>query len=165
MKTIEDLATFGAGCFWCSEMSFTGVSGVLATRVGYMGGSKEGPTYEEVCGGETGHVEVVEITFDPAVTSFQRLLDIFWSSHNPVLVEEGCGDSGSQYRSVIFFHDEEQKSLALASKRRVQASGRFRGAISTLIHPASRFWQAEQHHQKYLSRSARPSCGNKNIPS
>lgn len=160
-----ELATFGAGCFWCSEMSFTGVSGVLATRVGYMGGSKEDPTYEEVCGGGTGHVEVVEIAFDPAVTSFQKLLDIFWGSHNPVPAKEGCGDSGDQYLSAIFFHNEEQKSLALASKRRVQASGRFRGVIATLILPASRFWEADQHHQKYLTRSAGSSCRNNRIPS
>jgi peptide-methionine (S)-S-oxide reductase len=164
MKKMVELATFGAGCFWCSEMSFTGVSGVLATRVGYMGGSKEDPTYEEVCGGETGHIEVVEITFDPAVTSFQRLLDIFWNSHNPVPTKDGNGDSGNQYLSAIFFQTEEQKSLAFASKRRAQASGRFRGAISTLILPASRFWEADQYHQKYLARSAGSSCRNNGLP-
>jgi peptide-methionine (S)-S-oxide reductase len=164
MIKMEGLATFGAGCFWCSEMSFTGASGILATRVGYMGGSKEAPTYEEVCGGGTGHIEVVQVTFDPSVTSFQALLDIFWSSHNPVQVKEGCGDSGDQYRSSIFYHTEEQKSLALASKRRAQASGRFRGAVSTLILPASRFWEAEPHHQKYMARPGGRSCRDQRIP-
>ena len=160
MNKMAESATFGAGCFWCSEMSFTGVNGVLATRVGYMGGSKEDPKYDEVCGGETGHLEVVQITFDPSVIPFQRLVDIFWDSHNPVLFKEGCGESGSQHRSAIFYHTEEQKSEAEASKRRVQASGRFRGVISTLILPASRFWEADQRHQDYLAKIARSSCVN-----
>jgi peptide-methionine (S)-S-oxide reductase len=160
MNKTAELATFGAGCFWCSEMSFTGVNGVLSTRVGFMGGSKEDPTYDEVCGGGTGHIEVVQMTYDPSIISYQALVDVFWNSHNPVLVKEGCGESGEQYRSAIFFHSEEQKSVALASKRRVQASGRFRGAISTLILPACRFWEADQHHQKYLARSAQAACGN-----
>jgi peptide-methionine (S)-S-oxide reductase len=130
-----------------------------------MGGSIEDPSYEEVCGGGTGHIEVVEITFDPEVISFQELLDIFWSAHNPVPAKDGCGDSGGQYRSAIFFHSEEQKSPASASKRRVQASGRFRGAVPTLILPASRFWEADQHHQNYLARSAGSSCRNKRTTS
>ena len=151
-------ATFGAGCFWCSEMSFSDVNGVLSTTVGYMGGTKEDPTYDAVCGGDTGYIEVVEISFDPGIIPYQKLLDIFWSSHNPVAAKEGCGESGSQYRSAIFFHNDEQKIDAEISKRRIQASGRFRGPISTAILPASRFWEAEKYHQKYLTRAAQGNC-------
>jgi peptide-methionine (S)-S-oxide reductase len=158
MDSMVEKATFGAGCFWCSQMSFSEVKGVLSTRVGYMGGTEEDPDYEEVCGGKTGHIEVVEISFDPSVLGFAKLIDIFWESHNPVLNEYWPGESDDQYRSAIFYHTEEQRMDAEASKRRVQASGRFRGPISTLILPASHFWVAAQHHQNYLSKIARKNC-------
>jgi peptide-methionine (S)-S-oxide reductase len=153
-----ELATFGAGCFWCSEASFSEVKGVLSTRVGYMGGTTDDPTYDEVCGGGTGHIEVVEVSFDPGIVPYQKLLEVFWNSHNPVLAKEGCGESGSQYRSAIFFHTAEQKAEAEISKRRTQAAGRFRGSISTIILPSARFWEADQHHQGYLRRIAPETC-------
>jgi peptide-methionine (S)-S-oxide reductase len=142
-------ATFGMGCFWCSEASFSEVEGMVSHRVGYMGGTKERPTYEDVCTGETGHTEVVELLFDER-TSYGELLDIFWASHNPTHQEEG--DLGDQYRSAIFYHGPEQKAQAEGSMRRVLASGRFRGRMRTAIIPASTFWVAEEHHQCYLTK-------------
>lgn len=145
-------ATFGLGCFWCGEASFSCLKGVVSTHVGYMGGATEDPTYESVCMGENGYIEVVEVEYDPSLVSFQNLLEIFWSSHSPVNVKNGNGDSGAQYRSAIFFHNEEQRVIAECSKRRIQASGRFRGAISTIVVPASKFWLADDHHQCYISK-------------
>jgi peptide-methionine (S)-S-oxide reductase len=144
-------ATFGMGCFWCSEAAFSGVTGVVSKRVGYMGGTKSDPTYDEVCGGMTGHIEVVEIRFDER-TSFQELLEIFWSSHNPTASVEGDGGTGDQYRSAIFYLDQEQKVQAEMSMRRVRGSGRFRGRVNTLILPATTFWVAEEYHQCYISK-------------
>jgi peptide-methionine (S)-S-oxide reductase len=146
------LATFGMGCFWCGQRSLSHVDGVRSTRVGYMGGTTDGPTYEAVCAGETGHFEVVEVRYDAEKLSFRELLEAFWASHNPAAVREGNGDSGSQYGSVIFFHTEEQRVQAEESKRRLQASGRFRGRITTHILPASRFWVAEDQHQCYIDK-------------
>lgn len=147
-----EVATFGMGCFWCGEVSFAGTVGIASIRVGYMGGTMDDPTYEAVCSGVTDHIEVVEIQFDSSRLNYQRLLELFWTSHNPILTGEGNGDSGSQYRSAIFFHSEEQKVLAEVSKRRVQTAGRFRGCITTLILPASRFWVAEDCHQCYVAK-------------
>ncbi|HEY3420270.1 MAG TPA: peptide-methionine (S)-S-oxide reductase MsrA [Methanomassiliicoccales archaeon] len=152
MEEGKELATFGIGCFWCAEATFSGIAGIDSTRVGYMGGAEEDPTYKQVCSGGTGHIEVVEITYDPGRLTYQVLLEIFWSSHNPVAERDGNGDSGSQYRSMIFFHTDEQKALAEDSRRRILSSGRFRGRISTLILPASRFWLAEEHHQCYIRK-------------
>jgi peptide-methionine (S)-S-oxide reductase len=145
-------ATFGLGCFWCAEAAFSGVKGIIGTRVGYMGGTLESPTYEQVCSGGTGHIEVVEVRYSPEEMTFQGLLEIFWSAHNPVVSGHCEGDQGEQYWSVIFYHGEEQKALAEESKRRAQASGKFRGRISTAIRPASVFWPAEEHHQCYIRR-------------
>lgn len=152
MKSDHELATFGMGCFWCGQASFSRMKGVVSTRVGYMGGAKEDPTYEEVCNGQTGHIEVVEVQFEVDWLSFQELLETFWGSHNPTGTIGGNGDSGDQYRSSIFYHSDSQKAQAEESKRRIQASGRFRGRVSTTILPASRFWVAEDHHQCYLSK-------------
>ncbi|MGD0819030.1 MAG: peptide-methionine (S)-S-oxide reductase MsrA [Methanomassiliicoccales archaeon] len=159
MNWIE-VATFGLGCFWCGEAAFSDAEGVLSTRVGYMGGTTENPTYELVCSGRTGHIEVAEIRFDIRRTTYQQLLDIFWNSHNPVLNMEGSGESGGQYGSVIFYHSEEQKMLAEASKRRIQASGRFRGMISTVVRPASMFWEAEEYHQCYIQKTQQDEKGH-----
>jgi peptide-methionine (S)-S-oxide reductase len=148
----EGLATFGVGCFWCAEVSFDGIDGIDSIRVGFMGGTKEYPTYEEVCSGDTNHIEVVQIRFDRNKVTFKELMEVFWNSHNPVVGPEGNGDSGIQYRSAVFFHSDEQRAIAEDSKRRVQGSGRFRGRISTLILPASRFWLAEEHHQCYIRK-------------
>jgi peptide-methionine (S)-S-oxide reductase len=147
-----DKATFGLGCFWCSEASFSGLKGVVSTHVGYMGGTGEDPTYESVCLGENGFIEVVEVEHDPSLISYQQLLEVFWSSHNPVVMKDGNGDYGAQYRSAIFFHSEEQRVIAECSRRRIQASGRFRGPISTIVIAASRFWLAEVHHQCYIAK-------------
>jgi methionine-S-sulfoxide reductase len=152
MNEEYDKATFGLGCFWCGEASFSGLKGVVSTHVGYMGGAAENPTYESVCMKENGFIEVVEVEYEPSLVSYQQLLEIFWSSHNPVMVKDGNGDSGAQYRSAIFFHNEEQRVIAAGSKRRIQASGRFRGPISTMIIPASKFWLAEDHHQCYIAK-------------
>jgi peptide-methionine (S)-S-oxide reductase len=155
MEEDMQLATLAVGCFWCGEASFSGVPGVDSTRVGFMGGTKNEPTYSEVCSGETGHVEVVEIRFDPERITFREVLEIFWNSHNPVVINEGNGDSGTQYGSAVFYHSDEQKAVAEDSRIRVQASGRFRGRISTCILPASRFWVAEEHHQCYIRKLER----------
>ncbi len=151
MNGTVELATFGMGCFWCGEASFSSLEGIKSLRVGYMGGTTENPTYEQVCSGGTGHIEVVEIRFDASKITFQHLLGEFWNSHNPS-EREGDGDSGSQYGSVIFFNTEEQKAQAEESKRRVQASGRFRGRITTQILSASKFWVAEERHQCYIAK-------------
>jgi peptide-methionine (S)-S-oxide reductase len=143
------------GCFWCGQKSLSSVDGILSTRVGFMGGTTGEPTYDTVCSGETGHVEVVEVQYDPGKLSYQVLLEAFWVSHNPAAVKDGNGDSGSQYRSVIFFRSEEQRAQAEESKRRLQASGRVRGRITTLVLPASRFWVAEDRHQCYIDKLIR----------
>jgi peptide-methionine (S)-S-oxide reductase len=156
MSEGSELATFGMGCFWCAEASFSDVVGITSARVGFMGGVTEDPTYEEVCSGNTGHIEVVQIEFDPSVITYQRLLESFWSSHDPSTNREEYGDSGDQYRSVIFYRSPEQRALAEGSKRRAMASGRFRGGVATLILPASFFWLAEEHHQCYLAKLKRP---------
>jgi methionine-S-sulfoxide reductase len=146
------LATFGMGCFWCGQKSLSTVDGVRSTRVGFMGGTTDEPTYDTVCAGDTGHFEVVEVLYDAGRLSFRNLLEAFWTSHNPAAAGDGNGDSGSQYGSVIFFHSEEQRVQAEESKRRLQASGRVRGRIATLILPASRFWVAEERHQCYIDK-------------
>jgi|WetSurMetagenome_2_1015567.scaffolds.fasta_scaffold42817_5 peptide-methionine (S)-S-oxide reductase len=154
-------ASFGAGCFWGVEAAFRKVKGVISTAVGYMGGSLKNPTYEQVCSGETGHAEVVQVTYDPAVVSFDELLTVFWSVHNPTQVNRQGPDIGSNYRSVIFFHDTEQERIARKSKVSLQVSGRFGfGKIVTQILPASEFWRAEEYHQQYFEKhSGHGACG------
>jgi|SRR5665213_240802 peptide-methionine (S)-S-oxide reductase len=151
-------ATFGAGCFWGSEVAFQNVPGVTATTVGYEGGSKPEPTYEDVCSHTTGHAEVVQIDFDPAVTSYNAMLDVFWNNHDPTTLNRQGPDIGTQYRSAIFYHDQEQKELAERSKELVAASGRFKRPIVTEIVPASTFWVAEDYHQQYLEKRGLASC-------
>ncbi len=143
------LATFGAGCFWGVEDVFMQVPGVIETAVGYMGGTLEDPTYEMVCTDSTGHAEVVQITYDPSIVSYTQLLDIFWNHHNPTTVNRQGPDIGSQYRSVIFYHSDEQKRQAEESRKNADASGRWKTPIVTSIESAQTFWRAEEYHQQY----------------
>ncbi|GAC1467100.1 MAG: peptide-methionine (S)-S-oxide reductase MsrA [Isosphaeraceae bacterium] len=151
-------ATFGAGCFWGIEEAFRNVPGVTGTAVGYLGGTLSKPTYEQVCSDNTGHAEVVEVEYDPAVVSYGQLLDLFWTIHDPTTLNRQGPDVGSQYRSGIFYHDEEQKREAEASKEQIASGGRFRRPIVTEITPASTFWRAEEYHQRYLANRGRSSC-------
>jgi peptide-methionine (S)-S-oxide reductase len=140
-------ATFAAGCFWGVESAFRPVAGVTATRVGYTGGHTTHPTYRQVCGHATGHAEAVEVMFDPTQVSYQDLLDLFWSIHNPTAGHRG---SGSQYRSAILVHDEEQRRVAETSRDKVQS--RFASPVTTEIAPAGPFWEAEEYHQHYYEK-------------
>ena len=146
-------ATFGAGCFWGVEAAFRKVRGVTATAAGYMGGSTKNPGYEQVCTGRTGHAEVVQVTYDPAQVTYDELLSVFWSIHNPTQLNRQGPDIGSNYRSVIFYHDAEQGQKARKSKEELQVSGRFGfGKVVTAIQPATEFWRAEEYHQQYFEK-------------
>lgn len=151
-------ATFGAGCFWGVEVTFRQVPGVAATAVGYLGGTLPNPTYEDVCTGRTGHAEVVEVTYDPARVAYDELLNVFWANHDPTTLNRQGPDRGTQYRSAIFYHNEEQKSMATASKERWDGSGRFASPIVTEITPVSPFYRAEEYHQRYLEKHGLASC-------
>jgi peptide-methionine (S)-S-oxide reductase len=151
-------ATFGAGCFWGVEAVFRRVKGVRSTSVGYMGGPLENPTYEDVCTGQTGHAEVVEVVYDPSQVSYDDLLTVFWESHDPTTLNRQGPDIGTQYRSVIFYHNETQRASAKASKERLRRSGRYDGDIVTEVTPASQFYRAEDYHQKYLEKRGLASC-------
>lgn len=149
-------ATFGAGCFWGVEAAFRQIKGVTSTSVGYSGGHFPNPTYEDVCTGETGHAEVVQVEYDPAIVSYEELLSVFWSNHNPTIPNS---EIGSQYRSVIFFHTPEQEKLAKASQSWLQSSFRYRKKpIVTEIVPALQFYRAEEYHQQYLEKQGQASC-------
>ena len=145
-------ATFAAGCFWGVEAAFRKVPGVVSTTVGYTGGTVENPTYEQVCTDRTGHAEAVQVEYDPAELSYDKLLDVFWSSHDPTQLNRQGPDFGRQYRSAIFVHDAEQEKAANESKAALEASGRFRKPIVTEIVPAAPFWRAEDYHQQYLEK-------------
>ncbi len=151
-------ATFGAGCFWGVEATFQATQGVTATEVGYAGGDKDEPTYEDVCSGRTGHAEVVDVSFDPDVVSYQQLLAVFWANHDPTTMNSQGPDFGSQYRSVIFTQDDEQMAEAEASKAAEDGSGRFSGPIVTIIQPFGSYWPAEEYHQKYLDKRGQTVC-------
>lgn len=151
-------ATFGAGCFWGVEAAFRRVPGVIATAVGYMGGTLENPTYRDVCSGTTGHAEVVQVEYDPSQLSYDDLLNIFWAIHDPTTLNRQGPDRGAQYRSVIFFHDAEQQAAALASKQKLELSGKYQQPIVTEITPASTFYRAEEYHQQYLEKQVQPRC-------
>jgi len=146
---------FGAGCFWGVEAAFRRVDGVTDTAVGYSGGTVPNPMYENVCGGKTGHAEVVEVTFDPDRVSYDKLLGVFWGCHDPTQLNRQGWDVGSQYRSCIFFHLPEHDEKARASMRQLQATGRVDGAIVTEISPAAEFWRAEEYHQRYVEKQGR----------
>ena len=152
-------ALFGAGCFWGVEEKFRKVDGVRSTAVGYSGGTTENPTYEEVCDGDSGHAEVVQIEFDPETVFYDALLDIFWKIHDPTTLNRQGPDFGTQYRSAIFFFTEEQESMAKSSRDAMDASAQFYpDAIVTEVTPASTFYRAEEYHQRYLEKRAIPDC-------
>ena len=151
-------ATFGAGCFWGVEAAFRKVKGVLSATVGYMGGTLEAPTYEDVCTGKTGHAEVIQLEYDPSVVSYEELLEVLWGIHDPTTLNRQGPDIGTQYRSVIFYYNEEQKAMAEASKSRLQRSGKYGRKIVTEIVPASQFFRAEEYHQRYLEKHNITKC-------
>ncbi|KDO20296.1 hypothetical protein SPRG_14431 [Saprolegnia parasitica CBS 223.65] len=153
----DNIATFAAGCFWSVELNFQRIPGVLETHVGYTNGPKANPTYTEVCTGKTGHAEAVRIKFDPAVVSYDALLDKFWSIHDPTTLNQQKNDVGTQYRSGIYYHSDAQKSLALASK--ASAQPRFRRPIVTEVVAAETFYVAEDYHQRYLEKGGQ--CARK----
>ena len=153
-----DKATFGAGCFWGVEAAFRQIDGVISTAVGYSAGHTANPTYRDVCSDETGHAEVVQIEFDPAKISYEKLLDVFWENHDPTTLNRQGPDVGSQYRSAIFFHSPAQEEAARRSKARLEASKRFRRPIVTEIEPAADFHRAEDYHQQYLEKRGLASC-------
>ncbi len=158
MNQVTKKATFGAGCFWGVEADFRQVKGVISTRVGYTGGTKENPSYEDVCSDTTGHAEAVEVTYDPEKVEYQQLLKVFWDNHNPTTRDRQGPDIGSQYRSVIFYHDPEQKAAAEASKAELEKSRKWDGPIVTQIVPAEPFYEAEDYHQQYLEKRGLASC-------
>ena len=146
-------ATFAAGCFWCTEEAMDKVSGVISTTSGYMGGSKKNPTYQEVSSGATGHTEVVQVVYDPKKVSYERLLEQFWVNHDPTVKDQQFCDVGSQYRPSIFWHDEDQKRLAEASRAKWEKEKPFKQPIVTPIVKASAFWPAEDYHQDYYLKN------------
>jgi peptide-methionine (S)-S-oxide reductase len=154
----RETATFGAGCFWGVEATFRLVDGVVSTAVGYSGGTSPNPTYREVCTDQTGHAEVVQVVYDPATVSYDQLLEVFWSCHDPTTLNRQGPDVGRQYRSAIFFHGPQQESAARASKAGLERSGRFGRPVVTEIKPASEFYRAEEYHQQYLEKRGRASC-------
>jgi peptide-methionine (S)-S-oxide reductase len=153
---MEKVATFGAGCFWGVEAAFRRIDGVLRTRVGCAGGSVPNPSYKDVCSHETGHAEVVEVTYDSEVVPYEQLLAVFWAEHDPTQLNRQGPDFGSQYRSVVFVHDAEQRQAAEASRDRVQA--RLARPVVTQIEDAPPFWEAEDYHQQYLEKRGLASC-------
>lgn len=155
----EAVATFGAGCFWCVEAVFQQVDGVIAVESGYSGGHIENPSYEQVCTGATGHAEVCRVRFDPGKIRYAELLEVFWQTHDPTTVNRQGNDVGTQYRSVIFYHDEQQRETAEDVKRRLTEAGIWPQPIVTEIVPAAPFYQAEGYHQNYYqSNPAQPYC-------
>lgn len=155
----REIATLGGGCFWCLEAVFDGLSGVLSVESGYSGGDLPDPTYEDICGGDTGHAEVVRVTFDPGTISYADLLEVFFAIHDPTTLNAQGNDIGTQYRSVIFYHSPEQKAVAEATVRQLTGKGVFGRPIVTEITVAPRFYEAEAYHQEYFERNPRqPYC-------
>lgn len=149
---------FGAGCFWGVEATFRRIHGVKDVAVGYAGGKKENPTYEDVCTDKTGHAEVVEITFDPTQVGYEQLLNVFWRNHNPTTWNQQGPDTGTQYRSVVFYYTPEQGAAAEKLKAELDKSGKFRDPIVTLIEPAPTFYRGEEYHQRYLEKRGLAHC-------
>ncbi len=151
-------ATFAAGCFWGVEAVFRNVPGVTDVTVGYTGGSAIDPSYQEVCAGTTGHAEAILVTFDPETVSFEKLMEVFWESHDPTTLNRQGPDIGSQYRSAVFFHTPEQEKVAARSKEELSRSGRLARPIATEISPAGQFFPAEEYHQRYLEKRDKSNC-------
>ena len=159
MSKMMETATFGAGCFWCVEAVFQQLKGVQKVVSGYMGGTVINPTYEQVCTGRTGHAEVTRIEFDPAAISFETLLEVLWRTHDPTTLNRQGADTGTQYRSAIFYHSEEQREKAERSKRETEALGLWPNPIVTEITPAGEFYAAENYHQDYYRlNGSQPYC-------
>jgi peptide methionine sulfoxide reductase msrA/msrB len=152
MEKKHETATLAGGCFWCMQPPFDGLKGVLKTTVGYTGGKSKNPTYEEVCRGDSGHLEAVEVVFDPALTTYSEILEAFWRSIDPTDPGGQFFDRGEQYATAVFYHDEEQRKAAEASKKALADSGRFGKPIAVRIRPAAPFYPAEEHHQKYYCK-------------
>lgn len=155
---IMEKATFAAGCFWGVEAEFRQIKGVVSTAVGYEGGTSDNPTYRDVCTGRTGHAETVEVEYDPLRVSYEDLLKVFWENHDPTTLNRQGPDVGTQYRSVIFYHNPEQQAAALASKEKLQSSGKYRRPIVTQVVPAAQFFKAEDYHQQYLEKRGLSHC-------
>jgi len=151
-------AAFAAGCFWGVEETFRCLKGVKETEVGYMGGKTKNPTYNDVCTDKTGHAETVHIKFDPKEISYEQLLEDFWNSHDSTQLNRQGLDVGTQYRSIIFYYNEKQKKIAAGSKANLEKSGKIKGKVATEIIPATTFWRAEEHHQKYLMKKGLKTC-------
>lgn len=152
------VATFGAGCFWGVEVAFRKMKGVTDVAVGYSGGAKANPSYQDVCSGETGHAEVVRVEYDPARVTYWELLGTFFSIHDPTQVDRQGWDVGTQYRSVIFTHDDAQAEEAARAKAMLDDSKQYKAPVATKIEPAGEFWRAEEYHQRYLEKVGRAKC-------
>lgn len=153
----SQLATFGSGCFWCSEPLFKDLKGVSQVTVGYAGGAKPNPTYEQVCDGTTGHAEVIQVAFDPSVITYEQLLEVFFLTHNPTTLNRQGNDVGTQYRSIVFFHDDQQQKTAEAVKTKIDNEKIFEAPIVTAIEPFKDFYPAESYHQDYYAKN--PDAG------
>jgi len=152
-------ATFGSGCFWCTEAIFQNLKGVSSAISGYSGGEIENPTYKAICTGETGHAEVIQVTFNPSIISFTELLEVFWKTHDPTTLNRQGADVGTQYRSVIFYHDDEQKKLSEEYKQKLEREKVFNNPIVTEISEFTTFYKAENYHQDYYDQNKRePYC-------
>ncbi len=157
-KNKTEIATFAAGCFWGVEFKFAHVKGVVNTTVGYTGGHLNNPRYEDVCSDETGHAESVQVEFDHKLVSYEKLLEVFWNLHDPTQFHRQGPDVGSQYRSAIFYNDEEQKKAAIKSKEKLEKSGKYKKPIVTEISKAAEFYRAEEYHQKYWLKNKNFVC-------
>lgn len=158
-KSGKDTVTLGAGCFWCIEAIFQQLKGVETVASGYSGGQRENPSYDQVCSGATGHAEVIQVTYDPAVISFVELLEVFWGVHDPTTLNRQGADIGTQYRSVVFYHNPEQQKLAEAYKEKLNRSGAFPNPVVTEISPMKTFYKAENYHQNYFNENGnQPYC-------
>ena len=155
---MTEIATFAAGCFWGVEQAFREIDGVVATEVGYTGGHKDHPSYEEVCRKGTGHAEAVRVTYDPTVVSYDDLLGVFWKMHDPTQVNRQGPDVGDQYRTAIFTHSDDQAGAASASKQAEEASGAHSRPVATVIEPAGQWWKAEDYHQQYFEKRGGGAC-------
>lgn len=151
-------ATFAAGCFWGVEAAYQQLDGVISTSVGYADGDTENPTYEDICKGDTGHAEVVEVEYNPEKISFEQLLDTFWANHDGKTIKREDPAESWQYRSVIYYHDDEQKAAAGQALSSIKSSGNYQNKVDTEIKPVAKFWPAEEYHQKYLEKKGQKSC-------